>query len=185
MRNLSSPSDEELFVRYRDSGEERAFEALYDRYGAAIYRFLRRLARNSAAAEDLTQQVFLRVHEARASFDVRRSFRAWVFTIAHRLTLNWLGAHAQAIEHGELADHPDAAPSPETRAMASLELSRVERALEGLPGEDVGVLLLRKFEGLAFSEIAAALGCSDDAAKMRAHRALKRLAERLGTEAKS
>ena len=185
MRDTSSSSDEDLFVRYRDTGEERAFEALYDRYGAAIYRFLCRLARNPTAADDLTQQVFLRVHEARASFDARRSFRAWVFTIAHRLALNWLSAHAQAIEHGELADYPDPAPSPETRVMASLELSRVERALEGLPREDVEVLLLRKFEGLPFSEIAAALGCSEDAAKMRAHRALKRLAERLGTEAKS
>ena len=185
MRDSSSPSDEILFVRYRDTGDERTFEALYDRYGAAVYRFLRRLARNPAAAEDLTQQVFLRVHEARASFDAHRSFRAWIFTIAHRLALNWLGAHAQALEHGELADYPDPAPSPEIRAMASLELSRVERALEGLLREDVEVLLLRKFEGLSFSETATALGCSEDAAKMRAHRALKRLAERLGTEAKS
>ena len=168
-------TDEELLRRYCEHRGAEAFELLYDRYAAAVYRFLRRLVRNPAAAEDLTQQTFLKVHEACGSFDPRRSFRTWAFTIARRLGLNWLKKSAQAREHCELPEDLAGGHSPEGQALAQLELERVERALDRMPRSEVEVLLLRKFEGLSFAEIASILGCSSDAAKMRAHRALLRL----------
>lgn len=169
-----TPTDEELFLRYRSADDEEAFEDLYDRYGSAIYRFLRRLIRDSVAAEDLTQQTFLRVHEARASFDPRRSFRTWIFTIARRLAINWLQHSARNLE-SQLTDAPLASPSPEEQTLMGLELARVERALAELPTAEAEVLVLRKFEGMPFAEIATVLGCSVGAVKMRAHRGLLRL----------
>ena len=168
-------TDEELLRRYREHHAADAFELLYDRYATAIYRFLRRLTRNPAAAEDLTQQTFMRIHEACGSFDPRWSFRTWAFTIARRLGLNWLKRSTQAAEHCNLPEDLAGDPSPEGQALARLELERVERALGRMPRSEVEVLLLRRFEGLPFAEIASILGCTPAAAKMRAHRALLRL----------
>lgn len=172
--NSVDPTDEELFLRYQTSGDEDAFTQLYDRYGASIYGFLRRLTRHPAAAEDLTQHTFLRVHEARASFDTRRSFRTWIFTIARRMASNWLQHSARRAEC-PMPEAPAGGSSPEEQAMVRLELARVEEALAELPQAEAEILLLRKFHGLSFAEIGAVMGCSLGAAKMRAHRGLLRL----------
>lgn len=184
---MTGPSDETLFEGYRARGDLDAFGQLYDRYGAALFRFLRRLVGDPAAAEDLTQLAFLRMHEARASFDRGRSFRTWAFTIARRLALNWLererhGHRATTdLDDGERAlDLEDRSPSPERRLLARDELRRVERALGELSPDDAAAILLCKHEGLSYAEIGEVVGCSADAAKMRVHRALRRLAERLG-----
>ena len=172
-------SDEALFVRYREQGDLEAFARLYDRYATPVYRFLVRLLRDSAAAEDVTQHAFLRVHEGRHSFDERRSFRTWIFTIARRLAANWMERHGSS--GGEDLDEElaDPLPSPDRRAVARDEARAVERALRTLATEDAEVLLLSRYEDLSYEEIGGVVGCSPDAAKMRVHRALKRLAERI------
>ena len=182
-----SPTDEALFLRYREHGDLEAFGRLYDRCGPAIFRFLQRLLRDQAAAEDLTQLAFLRIHEARASFDAGRTFRTWAFTIARRLALNWLereGHGRRTIRGLDSAESglevEDPAPTAERRVIARQELRRVEQALSELAPDDAMVVLLCKYEGLSYAEIGSVVGCSTDAAKMRVHRALKRLAERLG-----
>lgn len=172
------PSDEALFVRYRESGDPGAFASLYDRYGAAIHGFLRRFVRG-AAAEDLAQHTFLRIHEARDAFDARRSFRKWAFTIARRVAVNWLERHGTRGGEDRVPELVDAGPSPEERTIARDETRAVERALARLDSRDVEVILLAKHDGLSYQEIAEITGCSADAAKMRVHRALRRLAEQL------
>ncbi len=170
-------SDEELFARYRERGDLEAFGQLYDRYASGIFRFLRRFLRDAVAAEDLTQQAFLRMHEARSAFDARRSFRTWAFTIARRLALNWRARGVSASSAAE--DLSDQVPSPEGQVIARDELQRVERTLARLSRDDAEVLLLFKYEGLSHAEIGEVVGCSPDAAKMRVHRALKRFMEHL------
>ena len=172
-------SDEALFVRYREQGDLEAFARLYDRYATPVYRFLVRLLRDGAAAEDVTQHAFLRIHEGRHSFDERRSFRTWIFTIARRLAVNSLERHGSS-GHEDLDEElADPLPSPERRAVARDEARAVERALRTLATEDAEVLLLSRYEDLSYEEIGEVIGCSPDAAKMRVHRALKRLAERI------
>lgn len=182
-----SSTDEALFLRYREHGDLDAFSQLYDRCGPAIFHFLQRLLRDPTAAEDLTQLAFLRIHEARASFDAGRTFRTWAFTIARRLALNWLEREGHgrrtirgldSAESGPEAEDP--APTAEQRVIAKQELRLVEQALSELTPDDAMVLLLSRYEGLSYPEIASVVGCSADAAKMRVHRALRRLAERLG-----
>ena len=176
---MSHRPDEVLFVRYCADGDLEAFGELYDRYGPAIFRFLLRLLRDRAAAEDLVQQVFLRIHEARAAFDPRRSFRTWIFTIARRLAANWSARGGRGMNEPDPSEIEDGAPSPERRAIVRDEARAVERALSTLSREDAEVLLLAKYEGLSYEDIGEVVGCTSDAVKMRVHRALKRLAERL------
>lgn len=181
---MHGPPDESLFLKYRADGDLEAFGRLYDRYGPAIFRFLLRLLRDRHAAEDLVQQVFLRVHESRSAYDPRRSFRTWIFTIARRLAINWAERGAAAIE-SDPPDIEDEAPSPEHRAIVRDEARAVERALASLSREDAEVLLLAKYEGLSYEQIGEVVGCASDAAKMRVHRALKRLTEGLAGQRES
>ena len=173
------PRDESLFVKYRADGDLEAFGCLYDRYGQAVFRFLLRLLRDRAGAEDLVQQVFLRVHESRGAYDPRRSFRTWIFTIARRLAVNWTARSGSTAAEADRPDLEDGAPSPERRAIVRGEARAVERALASLAREDAEVLLLARYEGLSYQEIGEVVGCRADAAKMRVHRALTRLAEHL------
>lgn len=175
-------TDEELFLRYRDRDDADAFVAIYDRYAAPVFGFLRRFLRNSAAAEDLVQQTFLRMHEARASFDPTLRLRTWIFTIARRLAINLLERERRAADSP--SEEPiDGAPTPEQQAATRGELRRLEAALTQLAHDDAILVLLAKFEGLTSEELGSVLGCSADAAKMRLHRALRRLGELLETEA--
>jgi len=173
------PSDEALFVRYREEGDLESFGQLYDRYASPLLRFHRRLLRDSGAAEDLTQQTFLKLHEARGSFDETRAFRTWAFTIAHRLALNWLERAARRTASAAPEDAPDSAPSPERWTLLREEVRQVERALAGLSRGDAEVILLAKVGELSHQQIADVVGCSAEAAKMRVHRALQRLGARL------
>lgn len=171
-------SDEELFDRYRDRADAGAFAAVYDRYAAPVHAFLSRFVRNAVAAEDLVQQTFLRVHEARAAFDSRLSLRTWIFTIARRLAINFLERERRSV--GSPAEEPaDGRPSPEEQTITRSEIDRIQEALAELSDEDATIVLLARFEGLTSMELGQVLDCSADAAKMRLHRALRRLGERL------
>lgn len=175
----SSERDEDLFVRYA-GGDEAAFGVVYDRFAQPIYRFLRRFLGDGSAAEDLTQQVFLRVHQARASFDATRSFRTWIFTIARRLALNALDARARAPAMGGSVDVPSALPSPEAEVARRDAAAALDAALMTLSPDERDVLLLSKYEDLSYAELGEIAGCSADAAKMRVHRALRKLGKALG-----
>lgn len=171
-------TDEELFQRYRTRADADAFASLYDRYAAPVHAFLSRFLRNALAAEDLVQQTFLRVHEARAAFDARLSFRTWIFTIARRLAINFMERERRV--GSPLAEElVDRQPTPEEQVVARSEVRRLQDALAGLSDDDATIVLLAKFEGLTSDELGQVLECSADAAKMRLHRALRRLGERL------
>lgn len=178
------PTDEALFLCYCERGDLESFGQLYDRYGVALLRFLRRLVRDPAAAEDLVQQAFLRMHEARASFDSAHSFRTWAFTIARRLAFNWLERERHVAAPGLREDTVDPAPSPERMTIVRNDVQQLERAFASLSREDVEIVLLAKYESLSHQQIGEIVGCSADAAKMRLHRALKRLAAQLPGAAK-
>lgn len=174
-----TPTDEELFSGYGENGDMEAFGLLYDRYSRGIFRFLWGLVRETAAAEDLVQQTFLKAHEARASFDPHKSFRTWIFTIARRAAINWREREGHR-DHPEVPESvSDPSPTPEALAIARQEAAVVGQALSSLSGEDAEAILLFKYEGLSYEEIGKVVGCSGNAAKMRVHRALRRLFDKL------
>ena len=92
-----STSDEILMAAYQ-AGNPRAFRTLHDRHGASVYGFLVRRLGDRAAAEDLYQETFLRLHRARASWDPERPLRPWLFGIVHNLLADHLRARGRSPE---------------------------------------------------------------------------------------
>ena len=181
-------SDEILMAAYQ-AGSEPAFSELYERHAGSIYGFLVRRLGNAAPAQDAYQEVFLRVHRARHTYDPRRPFRAWLFGIAHNLLTDTLRSRRAAPETAsfdesvataEGAEHPalevaSDSRSPEELTLARQSTSALTRALAMLPSDEATVLILARLEGLSYDDIGSILGRSAAATKQLAYRALKRI----------
>jgi RNA polymerase sigma-70 factor, ECF subfamily len=182
-------SDEILMAAYQ-AGNQDAFRQLFDRHAGSVYGFLVRRLGDSALAEDLYQETFLRLHRARRSYDPSRPFRAWLFAIVHNLLADARRTQRRqpvrterlSTESGgrpphEAADAHSAAngATPEGIA-ATRESSRaLENALQALPSDEATVLILARLEGLSYDDIGPIIGRSATATKQLAYRALKRV----------
>lgn len=175
---MAQPSDEELMLALK-AGDRAAFDALYRRYRGRLYAFLVRYTGDPAAAQDLFQETFLRVFRERARYQPRAAFAAWLFTIARNLYLDSVkrAGIPRPAPGTEVAteEAPDSQPDP----LAALERREVDallrRAVATLAEEDRAILLLSRFEGMRYAQIAEILGTSEGAVKVRAHRALQTL----------
>lgn len=164
------------------AGDGQAFQALFAALAPRVHAFLARSV-GRAAADDLLQTTFLKVHRARADWDPARPVRPWVFAIAARVRQDELrrrrGLPAAAGEE-ELAAAEERAsvavpPDPEGDLDERDRAARVRAALDGLPEAQRAVIHLHRFEDLSFAEIAAALGTTEGAVKLRAFRGYERL----------
>jgi RNA polymerase sigma-70 factor (ECF subfamily) len=166
--------DEELMLAYR-GGDVRAFETLYTRHRARLFRFVLRSIKLRALAEELYQEIWMRVIEARASYAPTARFTTWLYTIAHhRLVDHWRrGGPTLA----SLDDHdvPSGSPDPAQHAQARETLARFAAALERLPPAQREAFLLHEEAGLTVAEIAAATASNEEAAKSRLRYAMAKL----------
>lgn len=171
-------SDEELMLALK-GGDRAAFEALYRRYRDRLYAFLVRHIGDSATAQDLFQETFLRVLRARARYQPRAPFATWLFTIARNLYLDSVKRAGIPRTSSELEAALHAAPDPRPDPLQALEEREADallrRAVASLAEEDRAILVLSRFEGFRYRQIAEILGISEDAVKVRAHRALQAL----------
>jgi RNA polymerase sigma-70 factor (ECF subfamily) len=165
-------SDERLMARYaRDDAD--AFDALFARYERRVYGYFLKRAGSRPRAEDLYQQLFLRLHRARDAYDVTRPFAPWLFAIAHRL---WLDDEVRAYRSREVPiEDRESAGERSDHASLSGDREVLARALGSLSEEERFVLVAAKLEGRPYGELAATLGMSADAVKKLASRALQRL----------
>lgn len=150
------------------------FSVLYQQYAAAVFRFALFLTSDRARAEDITSETFLRTWTS--GTEVRAAtVKGYLMTIARNVFLQQLREDRRRADlPPDVADTaPDAGRTAETRA----ELEQVLRDLQKLPEIDRAALLMRADQGLAYDEIAAALGVSLSAIKVKIHRARLRLAE--------
>jgi RNA polymerase sigma factor (sigma-70 family) len=172
--------DEQLMLAYRQ-GESGAFETLYARHRGSLYRFMLRAVKERPLAEELYQEVWMRVIEARGRYSVQAKFTTWLYTIAHhRLADHWRKRGLRLVE-GVAADA--AAPrayEPEPRAEGKQDLQRLAAALAALPELQRETFLLHEEAGMTLAEIAAATGATPEAAKSRLRYALAKLREALG-----
>ncbi len=162
------------------AGNEAAFGALFARHSGSVYGFLVRRVGDRALADDLYQEAFLRLHRARATYDSRRPFRAWLFGIVHNLVTDAFRSRGRAPETIAATTTATAAcgadaPSPERVVAARETAAHLERALRHLPPDEATALLLARVEGLGYDEIGGVLGRSAAATKQLAYRALKRV----------
>ena len=169
----ASDDDKDLIERLR-AGEPQAFEALVRAYQHRVFGVALRMLGRRADAEDVAQEVFLRVHRAIGEFRGEARLSTWLYGIASNLCLNRLAS----ADHRRTRPDEDAimlAPSPAADAAAVAERSEVEAALRQaiaeLPDERRIVVVLRDIEGLSYDEIAQALGLEPGTVRSRLHRA--------------
>ncbi len=176
------PHDDVLVAEARSNPE--AFGRLYDRYGDAIYTYIRYRIANTGDAEDLTAQTFQRALVSLSTYESRgHPFAAWLYRIAHNLVANWhrrQGRHRQTPWEA-LEDDPTAAVgNTENGDIDNLFNRQMLLAALRLLEEDRQALLVYKFsQGLSNAEIAAILGRSEGAVKSLYHRTLSELRAQL------
>ena len=179
----------ELMQRIR-AGEASAFDELIARHGEALRRHLARYV-PAADAEDLLQEVWLRVWERAAQWEGRGRLLAWLLAIATNLALNHLrgkrAASLAALGSEESSETLAAAseailPGPEEEVLWREELARVRAAMARLPREKQEALRLVRLEGQSLAEAAAALGVPVGTVKSRLHHAHRLLMEQLEEE---
>jgi RNA polymerase sigma-70 factor (ECF subfamily) len=150
------------------------FTSLYERHAPAVFRFALSLSGDRALAEDITSETFVRVWTARERLDLA-TVEGYLLAIARHLFLRGI---ARDKRHGPFPDEPiDRAPSPEAQAEARDELDAVLADLQTLPEPDRAAVLMRAENLMPYEDIAAALGITVGAAKVKVHRARLRLAE--------
>jgi RNA polymerase sigma-70 factor (ECF subfamily) len=164
------------------AGELDAFETLFRQFQAEVYRWIRRIVRDPAAAEDLTIETFWRIHRAHARFDPGRSFGAWARRIATNVAIDHLkSARPQEAELDEnLPAECDLVPGARNPAIQREVRERTLRAFQQLPAKLRVVATLALIEEQPHSEIAEALNISPSAVKSRLFRAVHVLRRKLG-----
>jgi len=163
--------DETAALRRRDPA---AMAEVVERYQHRLYRYLIRLVREPAAADDVYQQTWLNVVRKIGSFDARAKFDTWLFAIAHNAAMDFLRRKT-----GEsLEDGPASEPDALTLAVEAERTSILETAVAGLPAVYREALTLRFEEGMKLEEIASVMHVPLSTAKSRVQRGLEMLRRR-------
>lgn len=178
--------DAELMLLVRD-GDEACFTQLLERHRNAVIHFLYRMVLNQAVAEELAQEVFLRVYRFRSNYEPAAKFTTWLFRIATHLGLNWIrdGRHEKGQESlDERADGAgrqvhDRSRTVEQELVYREKLREVRQAIRNLPSKQRAAVMMHKYEELGYAEIADVLRCSESAVKSLLFRAYESLRMRL------
>lgn len=180
--------DAELMMRVR-AGDGDSFALLLERHRGPVIHFLCRMLQNQAVAEELAQEVFLRVYRSRSTYEPTAKFTTWLFRIATHLALNSLrdgkkekGHESldEEREHGPNLQVADRRPSIEQELLCRARLNEVRRSVGALPDKQRAAVLMHKYEELDYAQVASVLGCSESAVKSLLFRAYETLRKRLG-----
>ncbi|MCG3174484.1 MAG: ECF RNA polymerase sigma factor SigW [Myxococcota bacterium] len=182
---FTGESDEQLFERYR-RGEVKAFETLYERHKRAVFRFACRYLGSEGLAEDVMQDVFIKIVRNAAAWEGRSSFTTWMYAItrnqcldeqrklAHRRHAS-LDAPADGDPEGRTLHEltADQQPGAERDSSAREAMERVRQAIANLPEEQREVFVLRQTANIKFKDIAAMLDIPENTVKSRMRYALE------------
>ena len=170
------------------AGDSASFELLLQKYRTPLVNFLYRMVRDRAVAEDLAQEVFLRVYRARKRYAPNAKFTTWLFRIATNLALNALrdsrsrqrevslDQRGDSGESGQPAlEIPDRQPGADELLVARDRSEMIRRAIHALPEKQRAAVLLHKYHELDYDAIARILSCSESALKSLLFRAYETL----------
>jgi RNA polymerase sigma-70 factor (ECF subfamily) len=179
--------DVELMLRVKE-GDGASFAVLLDKHRLPVIHFLYRMVQNHAVAEELAQEVFLRVYRSRGTYEPTAKFTTWLFRIATHLALNALrdgkNSRMQDSLDDDSSDMParqvsDTRPSVEQVMVYQAKLDEIRRAIAALPEKQRAAVLMHKYEEMEYSQIARVLSCSEAAVKSLLFRAYETLRARL------
>lgn len=175
---MDSP-DEELMLAY-GGGDAGAFETLYARHRGGLFRFVLRAIKDRGVAEELFQEIWVRVIESRGRYAPKARFTTWLYTIAHNLMVDhWRrkGLSVVALDGEDVASE---GANPARQAEGREALARLLQAIEALPAAQREVFLLHQEGGLSVAEIAMVTGADEEAAKSRLRYAMAKLKAAVG-----
>ena len=179
-------SDVQLMLDVK-AGDEASFDFLLRKYRLPLVNFLYRMVRDTATAEDLAQEVFLRVYRARKEYSPSAKFTTWLFRIATNLALNSvrdnryrkLETSIDTPESNQEDAVPRELPAREMRIDEHLleqdRVAFIRGAIDALPEKQRAAVLLHKYEEMDYAEISRILGCSESALKSLLFRAYESL----------
>jgi RNA polymerase sigma-70 factor (ECF subfamily) len=183
-------TDADVMLRAK-AGDEAAFDSLVQKYRRPMVSFMYRMAHNAAAAEDLAQEVFLRVYRSRQSYEATAKFTTWLYRIATNLAVN----HARDTrrerpenmvsldepdeESGRTLDVADGTLSAEEMLVRQERLAAIRQRVQGLPERQRIAVVMHKYQQLDYQQIAEVLKLSESATKSLLFRAYETLREQL------
>lgn len=187
---LEGCSDAQVMLRVK-AGDQSAFDYLVQKYRRPLVSFMYRMARNAAAAEDLAQEVFLRVYRSRESYQASAKFTTWLYRIATNLAVN----HARDTRHqrpeatvsldepdsetGTTVELPDGALTAEQAMLRRERLHAIRQKVEALPERQRLAVIMHKYQQMEYRQIAEVLKLSESATKSLLFRAYETLREQL------
>jgi len=190
LAGAESMSDADIMLRAK-TGDQSAFDYLVQKYRRPMVSFMYRMARNSAAAEDLAQEVFLRVYRSRESYEASAKFTTWLYRIATNLAVN----HARDTRHerpevqvsidepdeetGTTFEVRDGTPNAEQGILQRERLKAIRQKVEALPEQQRLAVIMHKYQQMDYKEIGAVLKKSESATKSLLFRAYETLREQL------
>jgi RNA polymerase sigma-70 factor (ECF subfamily) len=183
-------TDAEVMLRTK-AGDEAAFDSLVQKYRRPMVSFMYRMAHNAAAAEDLAQEVFLRVYRSRQSYEATAKFTTWLYRIATNLAVN----HARDTrrerpenmvsldepdeESGRTLDVADGSLSAEEMLVRRERMAAIRQRVQGLPERQRVAVVMHKYQQMDYQQIAEVLKLSESATKSLLFRAYETLREQL------
>jgi RNA polymerase sigma-70 factor, ECF subfamily len=183
-------TDADVMLRVK-AGDQSAFNYLVQKYRRAMVSFMYRMARNSSAAEDLAQEVFLRVYRSRETYEPSAKFTTWLYRIATNLAVN----HARDTRHerpevqvsldepdeetGTTIEVPDATPNAEQVIVRRERMLAIRKKVEALPEQQRLAVIMHKYQQMDYKQIADVLKKSESATKSLLFRAYETLREQL------
>src|SRR5947209_5056258 len=183
-------TDADIMLRVK-AGDDSAFDYLVQKYRRPIVSFMYRMAHNSATAEELAQEVFLRVYRSRENYEPSAKFSTWLYRIATNLGVN----HARDTRHeraentvnldepdtetGQTPDLADKTPTVEEEILRRERLMAIRQKIEALPERQKMAVLMHKYQQMDYRQIADVLKLSESATKSLLFRAYETLRTQL------
>ncbi len=178
-------SDEALMLRYQD-GDYSAFELLYQRHKQSLFQFMLRLCPNQGITEELFQDVWIKLIDARSRYEVEAKFTSYLFQIARNRVIDHFRKHSTFSETNQnnfdemLSTVPDRITEQPEKQVEMQEIhNALFKLIDGLPHEQKEVFLLKEEAGLTVPEIAALINENPEAIKSRLRYAIRKLKDGL------
>jgi RNA polymerase sigma-70 factor (ECF subfamily) len=180
---LNTLSDEDLALRYRD-GDLAAFEELYRRHSRGLYRFVAWRSPRREWVDEVVQDSWAALHQARGRYVATASFRTYLYQIARNRLIDLVrqDTSAAADTPPDLPASADAAGTPEALLDARQQSARLHAAIRALPDEQREALVLQQFSGMELGEIAVLCGVPAETVKSRLRYAMRKLRAQLALD---
>jgi RNA polymerase sigma-70 factor (ECF subfamily) len=188
LESFATDVDAELMLRARNHDDSESFSLLLGRNRNLVVQYLTRVVQNRAVAEELAQDVFIRIYRSRHCYEPSARFSTWLYRIATNVALNHLRDQKRHLRDISLdvqetdrvrREAPDQGPLIEDELVREARARQIRRAIQALPPKQRTAVILHKYQELDYAQIGTALGCTPAAVKALMFRAYETLRVRL------